>query len=99
LLGLLFVVIFLSAERGRKDAPRIRTYLTPTAIYFSSVLLIGALLAIPNQTRLTDLICVCLGGIFGVVTAGRWHSGEVPMSPFTTVPTLSHMFSCRLPTP
>ena len=42
LLGLLFVVITLAAERGRKDTPSMRTYLTPAVIYFSSLLLMSA---------------------------------------------------------
>jgi hypothetical protein len=52
LLGLLFVVITLAAERGRKDRPTIGTYLTPAVIYFSSVLLMSAILTGLNQTRL-----------------------------------------------
>jgi hypothetical protein len=70
LLGLLFVVITLAAERGRKDARSIRIYLTPAVIYFSSVLLMSALLTVPNQTRLTAVICICLGGIAGLGYSG-----------------------------
>jgi hypothetical protein len=70
LLGLLFVVITLAAERGRKDAPRIRIYLTPTVIYFSSVLLLSALLTVPNQTRLSAVTCICLEGIAGLGYSG-----------------------------
>jgi len=66
LLGLLFVVITLAAERGRKDTPSIRIYLTPTVIYFSSVLLMSALLIVPNQTRLSAVTCICLQGIAGL---------------------------------
>lgn len=70
LLGLLFVVITLAAERGRKDTPSIRTYLTPTVIYFTSVLLTSALLTVPSQTRLTAAICLCLGGTVGLAYSG-----------------------------
>jgi hypothetical protein len=73
LLGLLFVVITLASERRLKyTAPHIRIYLTPPVIYFSSVLLVGALLAVPNQTRLTAVICICLAG-----TAGLGYSGSL----------------------
>ena len=41
LLGLLFVVITLAAERRRKDMPRVSIYLTPAVIDFSRVLLNG----------------------------------------------------------
>jgi hypothetical protein len=37
LLGLMFVVITLAAERMRGDAAKIPIYLTPTVIYFASV--------------------------------------------------------------
>jgi len=66
LLGLLFVVITFAAERGRKDTSSLTTYLTPTVIYFTSVLLMSALLTIPDQTRFMAAICICLGGIAGV---------------------------------
>jgi len=70
LLGLLFVVITLAAERGRKDAANIRIYLTPTVIYFGSVLLMSVLLTVPNQTRLSAIICICLHGIAGLGYSG-----------------------------
>jgi len=70
LLGLLFVVITLAAERGRKDTANIRIDLTPTVVYFSSVLLTSALLTVPNQTRLSALICICLHGITGLGYSG-----------------------------
>ena len=66
LLGLLFVVIALAAERGRKDASALETYLTPTVIYFTSVLLMSTFLGIPIQTRLPAVIGICLGGIAGI---------------------------------
>ena len=48
------MVIALAAERRLKyKTPHIRIYLTPAVIYFSSVLLMGALLTVPNQTPLT----------------------------------------------
>jgi hypothetical protein len=76
LLGLLFVVITLAAERGRKEVPMIRIYLTPAVIYFSSVLLMGALLTIPNQTRLSAIACICLEGIAGLGYAGSLALGR-----------------------
>jgi hypothetical protein len=75
LLGLLFVVITLAAERGRKYTAKIRIhliriYLTPAVIYFSSVLLMSALLTVPSQTQFTAVICICLEGITGLVYSG-----------------------------
>jgi len=71
LLGLLFVVITLAAGRRLKYTTlHIRIYLTPAVIYFSSVLLMSALLTVPNQTRLTAVICLCLEGIAGLGYCG-----------------------------
>jgi hypothetical protein len=70
LLGLLFVLIALAVERGRKDTAALRIYLTPVVIYFSSVLLTGALLIVPNQTRLSAVTCICVVGIVGMGYSG-----------------------------
>jgi hypothetical protein len=70
LLGLLFVLIALAVERGRKDTHSIRIYLTPVVIYFSSVLVMSALLIVPNQTRLSAVTCICLEGIVGLGYSG-----------------------------
>jgi hypothetical protein len=70
LLGLLFVLITLAVERGRKDTHSIRIYLTPVVIYFGSVLLMSALLIVPNQTRLSAVTCICLEGIVGLGYSG-----------------------------
>jgi hypothetical protein len=70
LVGLLFVVITLAAERRRGDAPRIPIYLAPTAIYFAHVLFLGALLTFPNHTRLTATLCICFVGVVGLVYSG-----------------------------
>jgi membrane protein CcdC involved in cytochrome C biogenesis len=70
LLGLMFVVITLGAERRRGDAAKIPIYLTPTVIYFASVLFLAALLTIPNHTRLTATFCICLEGFIGLVYSG-----------------------------
>jgi hypothetical protein len=71
LIGLLFVVITLAAERRVEEAEtKIRMYLTPTAIYFASVLGVAALLTFPNHTRLTAAFCICLAGVVGLVYSG-----------------------------
>jgi len=67
LLGLMFVVITLAAERRSGDVAQIPVYLTPTILYFASVLYLAALLTIPNHTPLTASLCTCLGGVAGLV--------------------------------
>ena len=70
LLGLMFVVITLAAERRPGDAAKIPIYLTPTVIYFASVLYLSALLTFPNHTRLTATLCTCLVGVVGLLYSG-----------------------------
>ena len=71
-IGLLFVVITLGAERRRRaDSYRISIYLTPTVILFAHVLFLGALLTLPNHNRLTAILCICFGGVIGLVYSGR----------------------------
>ena len=70
LIGLLFVVITLGAERRRGDTFRIPIYLTPTVIYFAHVLFLGALLTFPSHTRLTATLCICFVGVVGLVYSG-----------------------------
>src|SRR5271167_1237405 len=77
LVGLMFVVITLGAERRRGDAAKIPIYLTPTVIYFASVLFLAALLTIPNHTRLTSTLCICLEGVIGLVYSGTSLLGAI----------------------
>jgi hypothetical protein len=79
LIGLLFVVITLAAERRREEidvSKKIRVYLTPPVVYFGSVLGICALLAFPNHTRLTAILCICLVGVAGFVYSGSILFGD-----------------------
>jgi hypothetical protein len=66
LLGLLFVVITIAPGLGRKLASKSRVYLTPAVIYLTSVLVMSALLTIPNQTQLSSVICICAMGVSGL---------------------------------
>ncbi len=73
LIGLLFVVITLADERRLTDIAKIKIYLTPTVIYFASVLFLAALLTFPDHTRLTASLCICLVGIGGLVYSGSFY--------------------------
>jgi hypothetical protein len=77
MLGLMFVVITLAAERARpEDAAKIPIYLTPTVIYFASVPYLAALLTFPNHTWLSAALCTCLGGVAGLVYSGSFLIGR-----------------------
>jgi hypothetical protein len=73
LIGLLFVVITLGAERIVEDSTaKVGMYLTPTGLYFASVLFLAALLTFPNHTRLTASLCICVVGVAGLVYSGSF---------------------------
>ena len=77
LIGLLFVVISLGADRIVEDRTAdIRMYLTPTVIYFASALFLAALLAFPNHTRYSASLCICLVGVAGLVYSGSFLIGR-----------------------
>jgi hypothetical protein len=79
LIGLLFVLITLAAERRAEDvqySARIRVYLTPTVVYFGCVLIVAALLTFPNHTQLTAGICICLISVVGLAYSGSILVGE-----------------------
>jgi hypothetical protein len=76
LIGLLFVVITLAAERmPLEDTAKIRIYLTPTVVFFGSVLEVAALLTFPNHTRLTATLCIWLASAVGLVYSGSFLVG------------------------
>lgn len=75
LIGLLFVVITLAAERRVDDAAKIHVYLTPTVVYLASILAVAALLTFPNQTRLTATLCICITGVLGLLYSGSVFFG------------------------
>jgi hypothetical protein len=93
----LFVVITLAAERGREDTPCIRICLTPAVIYFSSVLLLSALLTVPNQTRLSAVLCICLEGIAGLgysgflaIRRGAFYESRSDLFPYAVFPLAAY---------
>jgi membrane protein CcdC involved in cytochrome C biogenesis len=67
LIGLLFILITLAADKRPKDVRKVGLYLTPTVIYFGSVLLIAALMTFPNQSRFTATLCNCGAGALGLL--------------------------------
>jgi hypothetical protein len=75
LIGLLFVVISLvaggttkaSAREVVKGTEKINMYLTPTVIYFATVLFLSALLTFPNHTWITAALCICVAGALGLL--------------------------------
>jgi len=96
LVGLLFVVITLAADRQPGESERIRVYLTPTVVDFVGVLLLSVVLTFPTHSRLSATLCCGHVGGIGVVYAlsvlrharrfreriDRWHYALVPAAAF-----------------
>jgi hypothetical protein len=80
LIGLLFVVIALVAggtvKNPAEGMAKIRVYLTPTVVYFASVLFVAALLTFPNHTRLTAVLCISIAGAAGLLYSGCFIVGD-----------------------
>jgi hypothetical protein len=104
LIGLLFVVIALVAGGGgnvkqaAEGAAKIRVYLTPTVVYFASVLFVAAILTFPNHTRLTAVLCICIAGIVGLLYSGstlvggdkRSYYRRLDLIPYAGLPFLAY---------
>jgi hypothetical protein len=66
LVGLLFVVITLAADRvTAKETGKISLYLTPTVVFFASVLFLAAVLTFPTQSRASAAACYALSTLHG----------------------------------
>jgi hypothetical protein len=81
LIGLTFIVITLAADTmgvARSATARLtglRTFITPTAVYFGSALWIAALMCMPGHTAVTLGACLALTGIAGLIycsTVTHW---------------------------
>ena len=68
LTGLMFIAASLGTSLiDDKAGPKVRTFITPTIIYFSVVLLISALMNIPNQTSFWLSLQLGIIGLFGTI--------------------------------
>jgi hypothetical protein len=81
LIGLLFVVIALAAggqfmKNPAEGKANIHAYLTPTVVYFASVLGLAALLIFPNHTELTAALCIGIAGVIGLLYSGSTVIGH-----------------------
>jgi hypothetical protein len=77
LTGLTFVVIALMSESRRVNPAAVRAYVTPTVVYFSSVLALSAFLTIPHQGPSSLGIGFLVGGAAGVIYAGGLSIGLI----------------------
>ena len=66
LAGLMFVAASLGTRLINEDSdPKVRTFLTPTVLYFSLVLLLSALMNIPTQTLAALTVQIFVVGLIG----------------------------------
>ncbi|HEY4213677.1 MAG TPA: hypothetical protein VGM84_19520 [Steroidobacteraceae bacterium] len=76
LTGLTFIVITIAADHRRGNSPEVRltglrAFITPTVVYFVTVLWLSALMTVPGQTPLSLSACVALSGVLGIAYCGR----------------------------
>jgi len=67
LIGLLFILITLAVDKRPKDVGKVGLYLTPTVVYFITVLLLAAVMTFPNQSRFSATLCICGSGALGLL--------------------------------
>lgn len=66
LTGLMFVAASLGARLiDNNSGPKVQTFMTPTVVYFSLVLMLSALMNVPVQTRLSLTAEFAAAGLFG----------------------------------
>ncbi len=66
LTGLMFIAASLGTRLiDGNSGPKVQTFMTPTVVYFSLVLLLSALMNVPVQTRLSLMIQFAAAGAFG----------------------------------
>ena len=66
LTGLMFIAASLGTRLiDGSSSPKVQTFMTPTVVYFSLVLLLSALMNVPVQTRLSLLVQFAAVGLFG----------------------------------
>lgn len=101
LLGLMFVVITLAAERRPSERHKIKIYLTPVVVCFGSVLLLGGIVTIPNHTWLSLGLLIGLEGLAGLaygasLAFGRQRGDEKyefrsHVVPFVLIPSTAYI--------
>lgn len=66
LTGLMFVAASLGTRLiDGSSGPKVQTFMTPTVVYFSLVLLLSALMNVPVQTRVSLAAQFAAAGLFG----------------------------------
>ena len=65
LTGLMFIVVSLGGT-VRRAAPGVRAFLTPTVVFFSSVVVVAAVMAMPTLPAAALAAALAIGGVGGV---------------------------------
>ena len=97
LIGLIFVVITLGMDHARKGGEaRTRLYVTPTLVYFTTLLILSLVMVAPPATRALILGAVGCAGIFYVtniaLTSRRRTDFNEPELPWNVLfPLLSYV--------
>ena len=81
LMGLMFVVITLTAERrGVDDSAGLDAFASPTVLHFCAVLLVAATLTTPGHTTASLSFCLTVIGVPTSVGTGVAQGGMVALN-------------------
>jgi hypothetical protein len=65
LTGLMFIVVSLGGT-VRRAAPGVRAFVTPTVVFFSSIVVVAAVMAMPTLPAATVATVLAVGGVGGL---------------------------------
>jgi hypothetical protein len=86
LAGLMFVVIALRAERGSQAIEEVEAYATPTVVHFTTVVILGGIITVPEQTELSLGLCFAAAGLAGLAYS-VWVTFQARRTPYADVLT------------
>lgn len=85
LMGLMFVVVSLgtTSMRSERSESAVRAFVTPTVVYFTTVLVLAAIMSAPLLTPLRLSVLLALSGLGGAVYIGaigvraQWRTSQL----------------------
>lgn len=73
LVGLMFVVISVAPQVGARSKESVRAFISPTVVFFASVLVLSAMMTVPGVgllARGAAVACVGTGGVILMLRSG-----------------------------
>jgi hypothetical protein len=95
LAGLMFVVIARRAERRSQAIEEVEAYATPTVVHFTTVVILGGIITVPEQTELSLGLCFAAAGLAGLAYS-VWVTFQARRTSYADVLT-DWIWRCVLP--